>query len=157
MNFVSEVMRFADRNFYQVAPAIYYNYTFDRVFFFFQDWWCSTSFSMFYRKWNAVVHDWIHAYMFNDVKAVSACTYISKCYNYNIVTVFCPSFDVCVFCFLSLSSCLAEVEWWLFARQSLSLRLSTSTSCPWLLGLPHLCSSLSLLCWEVRVVIITLL
>lgn len=52
MNFVSEVMRFADRNFYQ-------------------DWWCSTSFSMFYRKWNAVVHDWIHAYMFNDVKALS--------------------------------------------------------------------------------------
>lgn len=35
-----------------------------------QDWWTCTSFSAFYRKWNFVVHDWIKAYIYQDLKDV---------------------------------------------------------------------------------------
>ena len=36
-----------------------------------QDWWTCTSFSTFYRKWNLLVHDWIKAYIYQDLKDVS--------------------------------------------------------------------------------------
>ena len=35
-----------------------------------QDWWASTSFSSYYRKWNTLVHDWIYSYLFLDMRAV---------------------------------------------------------------------------------------
>ena len=39
-----------------------------------QDWWNSRTFSVFYRKWNGVVHDWIHAYLYTDlVGALHGC------------------------------------------------------------------------------------
>lgn len=44
----AELTRFADRGFYQ-------------------DWWNSRTFSVFYRKWNGVVHDFIHCYLYTDM------------------------------------------------------------------------------------------
>lgn len=44
----AELTRFADRGFYQ-------------------DWWNARTFSVFYRKWNGVVHDFIHSYMYMDM------------------------------------------------------------------------------------------
>jgi len=34
-----------------------------------QDWWASTSFSSYYRKWNTLVHDWIYSYLYLDMRA----------------------------------------------------------------------------------------
>ena len=48
MNLFAEITRFGDRQFYE-------------------DWWNSVSFSMYYRKWNVVVHDWLYAYAFLDI------------------------------------------------------------------------------------------
>eukprot|EP00455_Lapot_gusevi_P025223 TRINITY_DN2647_c0_g1_i4.p1 TRINITY_DN2647_c0_g1~~TRINITY_DN2647_c0_g1_i4.p1 ORF type:complete len:384 (-),score=71.65 TRINITY_DN2647_c0_g1_i4:110-1261(-) len=48
MNFWAELTRFADRQFYE-------------------DWWNSTSWSTYYRKWNVVVHDWLYAYAYLDI------------------------------------------------------------------------------------------
>ncbi|XP_055708622.1 sterol O-acyltransferase 1 isoform X2 [Phlebotomus papatasi] len=48
LNGFAEVLRFGDRMFYQ-------------------DWWNSTSFSMYYRKWNVVVHDWLYTYIYKDL------------------------------------------------------------------------------------------
>ncbi|XP_055676777.1 sterol O-acyltransferase 1 [Lutzomyia longipalpis] len=48
LNGTSELLRFADRMFYQ-------------------DWWNSTSYSMYYRKWNVVVHDWLYTYIYKDI------------------------------------------------------------------------------------------
>ncbi|GFW60451.1 sterol O-acyltransferase 2 [Trichonephila clavipes] len=31
------------------------------------DWWNSTSFSQYYKKWNAVVYDWLYAYVYIDL------------------------------------------------------------------------------------------
>ncbi|GBN24292.1 Sterol O-acyltransferase 1 [Araneus ventricosus] len=45
LNFFAEILRFADREFYQ-------------------DWWNSTSFSHYYRKCNTVVHDWLYTYIY---------------------------------------------------------------------------------------------
>ena len=36
-----------------------------------QNWWTSTTFSTYYRKWNGIIHDWIHTYIYSDLKAVS--------------------------------------------------------------------------------------
>ena len=47
-NIGAELTRFADRKFYD-------------------DWWNSRTFSVFYRKWNGVVHDFIHAYLYSDM------------------------------------------------------------------------------------------
>lgn len=46
-NAFAELTRFADRQFYQ-------------------DWWNSTTFSVYYRKWNMVVHDWLYNYLYMD-------------------------------------------------------------------------------------------
>ena len=35
-----------------------------------QDWWTCIDFQTFYRKWNYVVYDWIHAYFYHDLKLV---------------------------------------------------------------------------------------
>lgn len=48
MNAAAEVMRFADRQFYS-------------------DWWSANNFPDYYRKWNAVVHDWLYAYVYKDM------------------------------------------------------------------------------------------
>ncbi|XP_035232109.1 sterol O-acyltransferase 1-like [Stegodyphus dumicola] len=47
LNIFAEVLYFGDREFYQ-------------------DWWNSTSFSQYYRKWNTVVYDWLYAYVYSD-------------------------------------------------------------------------------------------
>lgn len=47
-NIGAELTQFADRGFYQ-------------------DWWTSRTFTVFYRKWNGVVHDFIHSYMYMDM------------------------------------------------------------------------------------------
>eukprot|EP00808_Paulinella_micropora_P011266 g7926.t1 len=46
-NLGAELTRFADRNFYD-------------------DWWNVGSWVAYYRKWNGVVHDWIHCYIYFD-------------------------------------------------------------------------------------------
>uniref|UniRef100_A0A1L8DYB9 O-acyltransferase n=2 Tax=Nyssomyia neivai TaxID=330878 RepID=A0A1L8DYB9_9DIPT len=48
LNGTAELLRFSDRMFYQ-------------------DWWNSTSYSMYYRKWNVVVHDWLYTYIYKDI------------------------------------------------------------------------------------------
>eukprot|EP00731_Ephydatia_muelleri_P008072 Em0004g410a len=57
-NMFAEMLRFADREFYA-------------------DWWTCTSFSMFYRKWNLLIHDWIKAYIYHDLRDL----FNSKFYN----------------------------------------------------------------------------
>ncbi|KFM66482.1 hypothetical protein X975_13413, partial [Stegodyphus mimosarum] len=47
LNIFAEILHFGDREFYQ-------------------DWWNSTSFSQYYRKWNTVVYDWLYAYVYSD-------------------------------------------------------------------------------------------
>ena len=39
-------------------------------FSFIQDWWTCHDFASFYRKWNLLVHDWIKAYIYSDLKDV---------------------------------------------------------------------------------------
>jgi sterol O-acyltransferase len=46
-NLWAEIMRFADRNFYE-------------------DWWNVSSFATYYRKWNIVVHEWLFYYVYQD-------------------------------------------------------------------------------------------
>ncbi|KAF7400986.1 hypothetical protein HZH66_006170 [Vespula vulgaris] len=48
LNACAELLRFADRLFYK-------------------DWWNSSSYSVYYRTWNVVVHDWLYAYVYKDV------------------------------------------------------------------------------------------
>ncbi|CAF3330719.1 unnamed protein product [Rotaria socialis] len=48
LNAFAEMLRFADRMFYK-------------------DWWNSTSFAAYYRTWNVVVHDWLHAYVYREI------------------------------------------------------------------------------------------
>ncbi|XP_048110223.1 sterol O-acyltransferase 2 isoform X2 [Alosa alosa] len=52
LNTFAELMRFADRMFYQ-------------------DWWNSTSFANYYRTWNIVVHDWLYYYGYRDFLVLS--------------------------------------------------------------------------------------
>eukprot|EP00128_Syssomonas_multiformis_P004843 Colp12_sorted_trinity150504_noHs@22871 len=47
-NLFAELLRFADRQFYR-------------------EWWNSTSFVAYYRQWNGIVHDWLHAYVYQEV------------------------------------------------------------------------------------------
>ncbi|EFN73067.1 Sterol O-acyltransferase 2 [Camponotus floridanus] len=55
MNAWAEMLRFADRLFYKANL----NHTID--------WWNSTSFPMWNRKWNVIVHDWLHTYLYKDM------------------------------------------------------------------------------------------
>jgi len=48
MNLWSEILRFPDRAFYS-------------------DWWNSSEFGSYYRKWNIVVHDWLYYYIYLDL------------------------------------------------------------------------------------------
>ena len=48
MNAAAELLRFADRKFYS-------------------DWWNSTNFSVYYRTWNIIVHDWLYLYVYKDL------------------------------------------------------------------------------------------
>lgn len=48
MNIFAEMLRFSDRMFYS-------------------DWWTATSFDVYYRKWNVVVHDWLYTYVYKDL------------------------------------------------------------------------------------------
>jgi len=52
LNFWAEIMQHGDRRFYQ-------------------EWWNSTNFEEYYRKWNMVVHEWLYYYVFNDVIRLS--------------------------------------------------------------------------------------
>lgn len=47
-NAFAEILRFADRRFYS-------------------DWWNSTNFSVYYRTWNIIVHDWLYLYVYKDL------------------------------------------------------------------------------------------
>lgn len=48
MNASAEMLRFADRLFYR-------------------DWWNASSFEVFYRTWNVIVHDWLYTYIYKDM------------------------------------------------------------------------------------------
>jgi sterol O-acyltransferase len=47
-NLWAELMLYGDRHFYD-------------------DWWSVSSFGAYYRKWNIVVHEWLHHYIYQDV------------------------------------------------------------------------------------------
>jgi len=32
-----------------------------------QDWWNSTTYHMFFRTWNVIVHDWLYTYIYRDM------------------------------------------------------------------------------------------
>lgn len=34
---------------------------------YYEDWWCCTDYSTYYRKWNILVHDWIHSYLYSPL------------------------------------------------------------------------------------------
>ena len=55
LNFTSELLRYGDRKFYS-------------------EWWCSSTYSEYYRRWNAVIYDWLYAYLF--------CPLVSKLTQY---------------------------------------------------------------------------
>ena len=67
-NLASELTRFADRQFYNVSWFGHLQMIVLSSLS--QDWWASTSFSSYYRKWNTIVHDWIYSYLFLDMKAI---------------------------------------------------------------------------------------
>ncbi|XP_012254315.2 sterol O-acyltransferase 1 [Athalia rosae] len=48
MNASAELLRFADRMFYK-------------------DWWNATSYSVYFRTWNIVIHDWLYSYIYKDM------------------------------------------------------------------------------------------
>ncbi|KYM93067.1 Sterol O-acyltransferase 1, partial [Atta colombica] len=48
MNAWAEMLQFADRQFYK-------------------DWWNSTTYHMFFRTWNVIVHDWLYTYIYRDM------------------------------------------------------------------------------------------
>lgn len=48
MNAAAELLRFGDRMFYK-------------------DWWNASSFDVYYRTWNVVVHDWLYTYIYKDM------------------------------------------------------------------------------------------
>jgi sterol O-acyltransferase len=48
MNGAAELLRFADRKFYC-------------------QWWNATNFSVYYRTWNIIVHDWLYLYIYKDL------------------------------------------------------------------------------------------
>ncbi|XP_011062277.1 PREDICTED: sterol O-acyltransferase 1-like isoform X2 [Acromyrmex echinatior] len=48
LNAWAEMLQFADRLFYK-------------------DWWNSTTYHTYYRKWNVVVHDWLYTYIYKDM------------------------------------------------------------------------------------------
>ncbi|XP_063236703.1 sterol O-acyltransferase 2 [Bacillus rossius redtenbacheri] len=51
LNAAAEALRFADRMFYK-------------------DWWNCTSYADYFRTWNIVVHDWLHTYLYRDLRAL---------------------------------------------------------------------------------------
>lgn len=70
-NLASELTRFADRQFYNVS--LFSLFSLSLILCLIpptQDWWASTSFSSYYRKWNTIVHDWIYSYLFLDMRAL---------------------------------------------------------------------------------------
>jgi sterol O-acyltransferase len=34
---------------------------------FYDDWWNSTEFGTYYRKWNTLVHEWLYYYVYTDI------------------------------------------------------------------------------------------
>ncbi|CAF0945075.1 unnamed protein product [Rotaria sordida] len=52
LNGFAELLRFADRMFYE-------------------DWWNLTSAATFWRSWNVVVHDWLYVYVYQDLRKLS--------------------------------------------------------------------------------------
>ncbi|CAF1226940.1 unnamed protein product [Rotaria sp. Silwood1] len=48
LNAFAEMLRFADRMFYN-------------------DWWNSTTFAAYYRTWNVVLHDWFYTYVYKEI------------------------------------------------------------------------------------------
>lgn len=76
-NFTAELTRFADREFHSVSSqsgsvleVVSKRLTWHAVLLI-QDWWNSESYATYYRKWNVPIHDWLHAYLFQDLKPVS--------------------------------------------------------------------------------------
>jgi len=66
-NIGAEMSCFADRSFYN-------------------DWWNSRTFSVFYRHWNGVVHDFIHCYLYTDLVEFSGWTKIGALLSSFIVS-----------------------------------------------------------------------
>ncbi|RWS06668.1 Sterol O-acyltransferase 1-like protein [Dinothrombium tinctorium] len=54
LNGWAEMLRFADRMFYD-------------------EWWTSSQFSKYFRKWNLVVSDWLHTYLYQPINDVRIC------------------------------------------------------------------------------------
>jgi sterol O-acyltransferase len=51
LTMTGELLRFADKEF-------------------FNEWWSVSNYQSYYRKWNLLVHDWIHAYVYLDLKKI---------------------------------------------------------------------------------------
>eukprot|EP00048_Salpingoeca_helianthica_P022771 m.20276 g.20276 ORF g.20276 m.20276 type:complete len:565 (-) comp7784_c0_seq1:74-1768(-) len=66
LNAFAEMLRFADRQFYK-------------------DWWNCRSFAAYYRTWNVVVHDWLYAYVYQDLLSLGG---LMKNRTTSMLTVF---------------------------------------------------------------------
>lgn len=66
LNAFAEMLRFADRQFYK-------------------DWWNCRDWASYYRTWNAVVHDWLYAYVYQDLQSLGGWM---KSRNVTMLTVF---------------------------------------------------------------------
>lgn len=62
----------------------------DRMFY--TDWWTSTNFSQYFRKWNHVVQEWIHEYVYREFHSKVAVLAISAFVHEWILTVVIGSF-----------------------------------------------------------------
>ena len=71
LNAFAEMLRFADRMFYQVIIQMSQNrlrfYHWVNDFVDLQDWWNASTYATYYRTWNVVVHDWLYTYVYTEV------------------------------------------------------------------------------------------
>jgi sterol O-acyltransferase len=76
-NLGAELTRFADRKFYD-------------------DWWNSRTYTVFYRKWNGVVHDWIHCYLYTDLTELAGFPKIVALLSSFILSAIVHEYLICV-------------------------------------------------------------
>lgn len=76
LNVFAELLTFGDREFYQ-------------------DWWNSTSFSQYYRRWNAVVYDWLHAYIHTESQSFGCSRSVSMILVF-LVSAFVHEYIICL-------------------------------------------------------------
>lgn len=76
-NLFAELTRFADRKFYG-------------------DWWNSRTYAVFYRKWNGVVHDFIHSYIYSDLVQFCKVSRLTALLSAFIISAIIHEYLICI-------------------------------------------------------------